>query len=99
MSVDYLKLFHARRLSIKEPEHLTYIKGHLAAMKIEDPSSYAVFSAFYGVDVDVEVIKEPSDPQTPVAPTVGAVEPPAASKKRGRPPKPSSPTPDENVPK
>lgn len=48
---DYLKLFHAKRLTSAEPHHLEYIKGRLAAMRVEDPKGYEEFSAHYGVTV------------------------------------------------
>lgn len=54
MAVDFHKLFHDCRLTPSEPEHLSYIKGELAALRFEDPSSYERFSKHYGVTVDVE---------------------------------------------
>lgn len=56
---DFLKLFHDKRLTPKEPQHLEYIKGRLANMKVEDPKAYSEFSDFYGVDLEVKVTKEP----------------------------------------
>ena len=56
---DFLKLFHDRRLTASEPEHLTFIKGRLASMKAEGDLSYDTWSKFYGVDVEVQVTKEP----------------------------------------
>ena len=52
---DYLKLFHARRLTMNEPEHAEFIKGRLAQLKIEDPVGYRDFSEHYGVDIEVKV--------------------------------------------
>lgn len=52
---DYLKLFMAKRLTPSEAHHLEYIKGRLAALKVEDPEAYKEFSEHYGVEVDVEV--------------------------------------------
>lgn len=57
---DYLKLFMDKRLTTKEPHHLEYIKGRLANMKIEDPSSYDTYSEFYGVEIEARVTKEPT---------------------------------------
>lgn len=59
MAPDYLKLFMAKRLTAKEPHHLEYIKGRLAALKIEDPKAYEEYSAHYGVTLDVAVTSEP----------------------------------------
>lgn len=56
---DYMKLFLDRRLTANEPHHLEHIKGRLAAMKAEGDQRYAEYSAHYGVDVAVEVTKEP----------------------------------------
>lgn len=56
---DYLKLFHAKRLTTAEPHHLEFIKGRLAAMKVEDPKGYTEFSAHYGVEIEATVTKEP----------------------------------------
>lgn len=56
---DYLKLFMDKRLSVKEPHHLDYIKGRLANMKFEDPEAYKNYSEYYGVGINVEVTKEP----------------------------------------
>lgn len=64
LMADYLKLFHARRLTPKEPHHLEYIKARLAHMKVEDPNAYKDFSEFYGVDMDVKVTKEPEIKKT-----------------------------------
>jgi hypothetical protein len=80
---DYLKLFHAKRLTTNEPHHLEFIKGRLAAMKVEDPKAYAEFSDFYGVDLDVKVTKEP---ETVTDTFVVQVDKP----KRGRPSKSST---------
>lgn len=52
---DYLKLFMDKRLSPSEPHHLEYIKGRLASLKVEDPSSYEDYSQHYGFSVDVTV--------------------------------------------
>lgn len=57
MAADYLKLFLNRRLNVTD--HLEYIKGKLATMKIEDPNGYKVYSEYYGVEMDVQTIKEP----------------------------------------
>ena len=54
---DHLKLFLDRRLNTKD--HLEYIKGRLANMKFDDPTSYKTYSEFYGVGVDVNVTNEP----------------------------------------
>lgn len=59
---DYLNLFQSKRLSTNESHHLEYIKGRLAALKVEDPSAYKDFSDFYGVTLDVAVTKEPIKP-------------------------------------
>ena len=68
---DFLKLFHDKRLSTSEPEHLKFIKGRLADMKAEnDKFGYEHFSNHYGVSVDVQITKEPE-----------------AKKKKGRPAK------------
>lgn len=56
---DYLRLFMAKRLTAKEPHHLEYIKGRLANMKIEDPKAYDEYSAYYGVEIEAKVTKEP----------------------------------------
>jgi hypothetical protein len=56
---DYLKLFHSKRLTAAEPHHLEFIKGRLANLKFEDPRAYDEFSAFYGVDIEAKVTKEP----------------------------------------
>lgn len=56
---DYLKLFMDRRLTAKEPHHLEYIKGRLAALRVETPQLYKEYSEFYGVSLDVTVTKEP----------------------------------------
>ena len=59
MAPDYLKLFMDKRLTPSEPHHLEIIKGRLASMKIEDPSAYKEYSAYYKIDLDV-IIKEPT---------------------------------------
>lgn len=59
---DYLKLFMAKRLTSAEPHHLEYIKGRLAALKVEDPEAYEEYSKHYGVTVDVNVTKQPVAP-------------------------------------
>ncbi len=61
---DMLRLFLDKRLSANEPEHLTYIKGRLAEMKADCKTGdqdgwYKNYSEFYGVDVEVKVLKEP----------------------------------------
>ncbi len=76
---DYLKLFYHGRLTPSEPEHLTYIKGRLAALKIEATTpvgvaDYKHWSEFYGIDLDVA--------EKPVTKTEDVV-----VKKRGRKPK------------
>jgi hypothetical protein len=73
---DYLKLFHAKRLTTKEPHHLEYIQGRLANMKIEDPKRYEEYSEFYGVEVEAKVTKLPK------APTGKKVEPKKDPKKK-----------------
>lgn len=60
LMADYLALFLDNRLTPSEPHHLEFIKGRLAAMKVEDPASYEKYSSFYGVDLSVEVTKEPA---------------------------------------
>ena len=80
---DYLKLFHAKRLTAAEPHHLEFIKGRLAAMKVEDPKAYAEFSAYYGVSLDVEVTKSPDT-------VTGSTSTTIAKPKRGRPSKSST---------
>jgi hypothetical protein len=62
---DMLKLFHDRRLTASEPHHLTFIKGRLAAMKAEGDLSYDTWSKFYGVDLEVQVTKEPEVKEAP----------------------------------
>jgi hypothetical protein len=75
---NFLKLFLDRRLTASEPEHLTFIKGRLAAMKAEGDATYKHWSDFYGVDVDVQVTKEPE---------IVVSEEVVIPKKRGRKPK------------
>lgn len=82
-----LKLFHDFRLSASEPEHLVYIKQRLAEMKAdcrteEQKAYYKQFSDFYGVDVEVKIVKEPKvESEKPVTKTVVTKVP----KKAGRP--------------
>lgn len=61
MAADLLKLFGEKRLSPSEPHHLEYIKGRLAALKIEDAAAYENYSTFYGVGVDVKVTSQPEE--------------------------------------
>lgn len=67
---DYLNLFLDKRLTPTEPHHLEYIKGRLAALKVEDPKAYAEYSAHYGVGMDVTVTKEPASLQKEVAKSI-----------------------------
>lgn len=67
----------ARRLTAKEPEHLTYLQSHLAALKVEDPNAYETFSKHYGVYVDVAV-KEPKEAPKEEPKVEAPVEAPAA---------------------
>jgi hypothetical protein len=60
--MDIVKLFLDKRLSATEPEHLTIIKGQLAELKAQGDGRYQNYSDFYGVDLDVKVIKEPEAP-------------------------------------
>ena len=53
-----LKLFLDKRLTPTEPHHLTYIRGRLAAMKVEDPAGYEEYAEFYGTDEVVPVVEE-----------------------------------------
>ena len=87
-----LKLFNDKRLSVNEPEHLVYIKQRLAEMKADCKTEgqkewYKTYSDFYGVDVDVKIVKEPKAEEkiaeTPITETVVTEVP----KKKGRPSK------------
>ncbi len=86
--MNELKLFHDRRLSASEPEHLVYIKQRLAEMKAdcrtpEQLAYYKQFSDFYGVDVEVKIVKEPkTKKEEPITETVVT-----KVKKAGRPKK------------
>lgn len=86
---DYLKLFHAKRLTAAEPHHLEFIKGRLAAMKVEDHKAYLEFSAYYGVEVEATVTREPKTVAVEDTAT-GTVEVPVKVKKPGRPSKSST---------
>ncbi len=55
---DMLKLFHDRRLTATEPEHLQYIKGHLAQLKFESNEQYEDYSEYYGVSLEVKEVKK-----------------------------------------
>lgn len=88
---DYMKLFLDYRLTPSEPHHLEYIKGRLATMKAEDHKAYSEYSAFYGVDMDVKVAKEPEKVEVEPVEATEVPEPeeevvaPVVKKKRGRP--------------
>lgn len=85
-----LKLFNDKRLSVNEPEHLVFIKQRLAEMKADcktedELSWYKTYSDFYGVDVEVNIMKEPKAKidETPITETFATDIP----KKAGRPKK------------
>lgn len=55
MAPDYLKLFLARRLTVKEPHHLEIINARLANMKFDDPVGYKDYSEYYGIEIEGDV--------------------------------------------
>ena len=66
---DMLKLFHEKRLTATEPEHLTFITGRLAAMKLEAVNDeqleyYKYWAGVYGIDVEVTVTPKEVEPIT-----------------------------------
>jgi len=80
---DYLKLFYAKRLTPSEPHHLTYIKGRLAALKVEDPKGYEDYSEHYNTTEVVEpVVEEVIVEETPVVEEEVVVKPKAKRTKK-----------------